>query len=148
MESYKYNAERDGDLGVKDSFFSKAWTGLYRLGTQWAPGAGYGLAGAAGGAVIGAVAGSEIPGVGTAAGAVYGAKRGAQAGIMYGTVKSSAVMESVEAFDEMLAMRDETGKPVDPDVARIAAVIVGGINGAIELGGVEAFLSRFPGLDK
>ncbi len=148
MNSYKFHAERDGDLGVEGSFFAHAWTGLYKLATQWAPGAGYGAGGAVVGGIVGGVAGSGIPGVGTVAGIGIGARRGATMGIAHGTVKSSAVLESVETFDELLSLHDESGQPIDPDVARIAAITVGGINGMIELTGVTAFMKRFPGLDK
>lgn len=141
MNSYKYHADRDGDLGVKDSFFAKAWTGLYKLAAQAGPGAGYGVAGAA----IGGAGGWFVGGP---PGMWQGARTGGRLGIAYGTVKSSAILESVETYDELLAMKDETGKPIDPDVARAAAMAVGGLNGMIELTGVGIFMERFPGLDK
>lgn len=148
MNAFKFHGEQGGNLGVGDSWFRKAVTGAGHLLAQSVEPSKYALAGFAASAPIGAAGGSILPGVGTAAGAVTTGLYGARAGMLYGVFKSTAMQETAGAYDEISEMRDELGRPIDPQVAKVAALTVGGLNGLIEQYGVEAFVKRVPGLDK
>lgn len=148
LGSYKFHAEQGGELGVGDSFFAKAVTGAGRLLAQSIEPAKYGIVGGLEGLAIGGAAGSVLPGVGTIGGALAVGQYTARAGLMYGVFKSAATQEAAAAYDDILTMKDETGRTIDPEIARIAALTVGGLNGLVEQVGLEAFLKRFPGLDK
>src|SRR5215510_10558403 len=148
MNSYKFNAELGGRLGEGGSSFRQMFTGAGRLLAQaYTPGK-YAVVGGTETALIGAAYGSVVPGPGTLAGAVSAFPVGARAGAMYGVFKSANVQEAAATYDELLEEKDEFGKHIDPEVARLAAIGVGAINGLIEQFGLEAFVSRFPGLKK
>lgn len=66
-----------------------------------------------------------------------GAIAGARVGLTYGGGAASgyemAKLEAAGAYDELRNVVDETGKPLEKDVAAGAALATGAINGAIEL---------------
>jgi Large polyvalent protein associated domain 22 len=148
MGAFKYHSELGGQLGAGNSWFRKSVTGAGQLLAQSIEPAKYAVVGGLEGLPFGALGGSIIPGVGTVGGALATATVTARAGLMYGVFKTTAMQETAGAYDEMLAFRDERGQPLDPGVAKVAALTVGGLNGLIEQVGLEAFLKRFPGLDK
>lgn len=138
-----------------DTWLQRGWTGA----AQQLPIMGETLLGGVEGGVQGAVAGGTaalvagqlgpqiavpeeivtVPGA-----AAVGYKIGAAAGQYQATFR----LEAGLAFDEYLAMRDEAGQPLDPDVARTAAVITGAINGGLELVGLRTMSKIVPGLDR
>lgn len=146
-QSYKYASTLGGELGAGKSWFRKAITGSAQLLAQAVEPIKYSIAGLGEGAIVGGAAGAWAgPGAGvTAAG---GAIAGASMGGVYGVIKTTAQQETTQAYDELIDMRDEHGQPLDPQVAKVAALAVGGLNGLIELAGAEAFLKTIPGLDK
>lgn len=148
MGAFKYHSELGGQLGAANSWFRKSVTGAGQLLAQSMEPAKYAVVGGLEGLPFGALGGSIVPGVGTVGGALATATVTARAGLMYGVFKTTAMQETAAAYDEMLAFRDERGQPLNPDVAKVAALTVGGLNGLIEQVGLEAFLKRFPGLDK
>jgi hypothetical protein len=90
-------------------------------------------------------AGAVVPGIGVVPGATILTAAGA-AGTMYGAAKFSAELEAGNAFEEFLAMKDEHGQPMEKDVARAAALAVGGLNGALEVVGLEVLAQSIPGI--
>ena len=95
---------------------------------QGLAGTGIGAAtGGATGAAIGAVTG---PGAAPAAltGGVIGAKWGGRAGV----AKGSFELEAGLAFNEYVAMKDEQGNLMNPDIAAAGAVTVGAVNAGLE----------------
>lgn len=105
-----------------------------------------GARGALYGATAGAAAGSLLPGVGTTAGAAAG-------GIAGGLTASAMYtydMEANSAYEDLTAMRDVEGNPIQKDIARFAANTVGSINGVIELGSdlvLGKIIKVVPGVD-
>lgn len=91
------------------------------------------------GGTVGGFAGAAWAGVGAIPGAVAGATAGASVG--FG--EDMAHQEAGLAFDNFLKIRDDAGRPVDPDVARGAAMLVGAANGIL---GVVPFASILKGL--
>lgn len=75
----------------------------------------------------GAVIGSAVPGLGTAAGAVGGLKVGAS--LAFG--ENMARTSMGEFYEKMLHTKMADGSPIDDKVARGAALVVGGVNGAL-----------------
>lgn len=130
MATWKYQSELGGDL-------AKVWwkqpiTGAGQLLGQQLEAFKY----AATGAAMGIPAG--LPGVAL----------GFVAGGAYGSFKGTAVLEGIEAYDEISALTDEHGQPMDPTVAKAAAIAVGAINGAIETAVIGKVISRIPYLDR
>lgn len=146
--AYQQASTDGGELGAGDSWFRHAITGAGQLVAQGFRPAVYAAAGGAGGLVLGGIGGSIVPGAGTVAGALAGAQLGMEAGFLWGGFKTTAQQEATQAYDEMIALPDEMGHPIDPSVARIAAIAVGGLNGLIEVGELKLFQKSFPGLDQ
>jgi hypothetical protein len=79
--------------------------------------------------------------------AVLGAAATAGAAAMKAvSFRRSKAVEGGQAFSELLLTKDRDGKLVDPKVAAVAAGIIGDINGALELAGLEAAFQLIPGL--
>lgn len=136
MNSYKLHMQDGGQLGTEGHWFRGAMTGGIKLATMLASTMPvYGLAGAVGGAVVGGVGGSILPGAGTLTGAVAGAKLGFEAGNLYGLGKMAFQTEAAASFDQYLDFKDDLGQPIDPKVARMAALGTGAINAALMTGG-------------
>jgi ribosomal protein S18 acetylase RimI-like enzyme len=146
LASYRYHQSLDGSLGTEGHWFRGALTGSIKLGTQLASTAPvYGLAGALGGAIIGGVAGSVVPGAGTVSGALALGKLGFEAGNVYGLGKMAFQQEAGNSYDHYLEFKDDTGTPIDPEVAKMAALATGAINaGLMTVGGhlVRASLGK------
>jgi hypothetical protein len=100
------------------------------------------------GAAMGAGIGSAFMGVGAVPGAVVGAKAGFATGMNVGAFKTTYRQEAGFAYDEFSGLKDASGKPLDDDVARAAAHVVGAVNGGLELVGLHAIKSLIPGADK
>lgn len=144
MNSYKVGMQRDGALGVGDNWFKKAITGSIQLGTQLASTAPvYGLMGGATGLVVGAAAGSIEPGGGTVAGGIIGAKAGFAYGNYYGLGKMAFQQEAGQAYDRFIDMKDETGQPLNPEVAKMAALGVGATNAGLMMVGGKIVQKSF-----
>src|SRR5690606_28806971 len=92
------------------------------------------------GAAAGAAVGAPFGGVGAAPGAAAGARVASG----YHTYR----LESALAWDEFSEMRDVNGQPLDPDVAKAAAIGVGVVDAAIEVGTFGPLVSLIPGADK
>jgi GNAT superfamily N-acetyltransferase len=136
MNSYKLGMQRDGTLGVGDSWFKGALTGSLKLATQLGASVPvYGLVGATGGAVVGGLGGSLLGPGGTIGGALAGGKLGFEAGNTYGFWKQAAQQEAATAYDKFLEMKDETGQPLDPKVAQVGALAVAALNSGLMVAG-------------
>jgi hypothetical protein len=140
------NAERLGE----DSWMQSAWTTTVSMLPYMAQTAGqsfkssvqFGTAGAAAGAISGSAAG----GIGAIPGAAAGYAFASTAGLAYGAFMSTMAAESGLAFDEYSKIRDENGKPLDPDLIRFAALGAGSVNGALEVVGLERLAKFIPGV--
>lgn len=151
MASYKIHMTRDGALGVGDSWFKKALTGFTQFTTQLGSTVPvYGLAGGAAGVVAGGLAGTLVGPEGTIAGAIAGGKAGLRYGSAYGLAKMAWQTSTAQAYDSLIAMKDETGQPLDPQVAKMAAFAIGTANaglmvvgGKIITGSLEAAGAKF-----
>lgn len=143
--SATYHATLGGELGA-DTWFRKAIVGAGGFLANQEAALKYGLVGAAEAGAAGAVVGSVVPGIGTAAGALAGAGYGARAGMLYGVLKSTAEGEAGHAWEELQTFRDEHGQPLDPAVAKIAALAIGGLNAPIEAWGFGKVVESIPGL--
>jgi hypothetical protein len=100
-----------------------------------------GVQGSAYGGVAGAALGAPIAGVGAAPGAAVGMVVGGAMGAgLY-----AYEMEAAAAWDELRNAKDESGKPLDPRIARMAAQAIGVANGTIEVGSDLLMASIIPG---
>lgn len=141
----KRKTETGSDFGA-ETWFGEALVGgaefLPQLGSQYGRGAMYAapaLGAAALGSVIFPPAAPALFKAGTAsAGALFTA----------GVIEEGFKMEAAEAFDEFLGFRDEQGKPLDENVARIAAVTAGAMNSGLEALQARILLKAIPGADK
>ena len=66
----------------------------------------------------------------------------------YGAFNASRRLEGGLAFDEFLSFRDADGQPLEEDVARGAAIVVGITNGAVELIPLKMLVETVPGIEK
>lgn len=152
LNSYEYGMEEGGALGAGDSWFRKAVTGsAQQLPNLFGAGlyaAEYGVVGAAGAGVVGAGVGAVAGGVGAVPGALAAAPYGARAGALYGGAKFGFELEAGLAYREYQAFRDEQGQPLDPTVAKMAAIATGSLNAGLEAFGLEKLAATVPGLDK
>ncbi len=152
LNTEKFYAQQGGALGARNSWFRGAITGTAQfLANQYELLAGEGAKGAAigatTGAVIGGVAGlAGTYGAGTASGAMAGARFGARVGLLAGGAEFTFKQEAAGAFDEYLDFKDETGRPIDHDTARAAAIFAGAVNAALETGATEVVLRTIPGV--
>jgi ribosomal protein S18 acetylase RimI-like enzyme len=137
LSSYKYHATLGGELGAGNSWFKGALTKTMKLLTTLAaPEAIPTAVGAAGGAIIGGAGGFLMGGVGAVPGAVAGGKLGAEAGYAYGLGKSAFQTAAASSYDEYLELKDNVGRPLDPEVAKAAALVNGAVNaGLMTFGG-------------
>ena len=132
MATEKYMSTLGGKLGSGDSWFRQGIGGAAKLFTFVGTSSLYGVAGMIGGAAVGGAAGTVVePGAGTVAGAMAGGRAGFQLGQAFGLGKTAFEGAAAPAFDEFSEMKDELGRPINPDVARTAALAVGFVNGAM-----------------
>lgn len=128
MASYQYQAEQGAKLGAGDSWFAGAITkGMKLLTSLVVPQMLPAAAGAIGGGLLGVVGG--LPGV------VAGATLGAEAGYTYGLGKSAFLSGAGAAYDQYSKQTDAMGRPMDPAVARGAALVTGAMNAGLMLFG-------------
>lgn len=147
MNAFKFHSTLGGQLGAGKSWFRQAVTGTGQLLAQSVEPAKYAVVGGLEGLPIGAAGGFVLGGgVGAIPGALATGAITARAGLTYGVFKTTAMQETAQAYDEMLEFRDEHGLPLDPTVAKMAALTVGGLNGVLEKKGLDVVLRRFPGL--
>ena len=99
------------------------------------------------GAQAGLVAGGSlalIPGAQGAAGITATAAFGA--GATTGAIERSFQLEAAFAYEEYRNFADETGAPLDDDIARGASLLVGAINSGFEVTGLRYLARAIPGL--
>jgi hypothetical protein len=154
LEAYRADMHRGGELAA-ESFPARALTGAARqlpqiLGALYA-GSQYGLTGAVAGGASATLAGQLGPQalvpeeIVTVPGA---AALGYYAGHTVGAAEFGLVQEAGHAYDEFLTFKDSEGKPLDPAVAKIAALAAGGVNAGLEATAVNILMRSIPGLDK
>lgn len=152
LGAFKANSDVGGALGAENSWFRGSVTGLMKTVPMLFGAAlyanKYGMVGAGEVGAAGALAGSILPGAGTAAGFVSGATTGYSAGAIYGGFKFGAQLAAGQAYDEYSQFTDELGRPIDPGVAKAAALATGVVNGALMAGGFGKLLESIPGVDK
>lgn len=138
-----------------DSWFERGYVGAAQqipiMGeTMWGGVKGAIVGGAAAGATV-AVAGQLGPQVMlpeeiiTVPAAVT---IGGRVGYVYGGYEASFKQQAGLAYDEFIQYKDENGKTLDPDTARVAALVTGALNGGLELVGFHALSKIIPGVDK
>jgi hypothetical protein len=152
LNAYKFHMQAGGEFGAGTSWFRKAVVGGYgqvpNLFGASLYALKYGAVGAAGLGAGGALVGSVVPGVGTVAGALAGGRLGFQAGVVYGAGKFGFEIEAGNALDEYEQFHDEHGQPLDPAVARAAAIATGALNAGLEAFSFQILLKSIPGLNK
>lgn len=104
-----------------------------------------GIQGAVGGAAVGGGIGlfggpSAIPG------AAAGFALGGRAGMGYGSLEQSIKLQAGLAYQEFLGFRDEQGNPLDPQTAKLAAILTGIGAGGLEQLGLSKTIGQIPGL--
>lgn len=70
------------------------------------------------------------------------------AGFTAGATQFNFEQEAGHAYGEFTAIQDESGAPLDPDVAKVAALAAGGLNAGLETLGLGILLKSIPGVDK
>ena len=73
---------------------------------------------------------------------------GMTAGTIVGGAQFGFRLEAGLAYDEFLDIKDELGNPIDPEVARIAAMATGTMNAGLEALGVGILFRSFPGVQQ
>ncbi len=58
------------------------------------------------------------------------------------------LQEMGASFVDLSSLRDDSGSPIDPEIARGASLLVGVINGALERTGFNSVAKQFPGAEK
>lgn len=69
-------------------------------------------------------------------------------GSVYGAFETDARQQTGAAYYEFANMRDETGKVMDPDVARVAAIIAGNASSVLDTLSFEKMGSVVPGFNQ
>jgi len=90
-----------------------------------------------------AAAPEEVATVPTAA--FLGGKKGALLGWRYGAALEAAQLEAGLSYLDFEKTLDANGQPIDPEIARAGALIVGTVNGTLESLGFDAVFNRIPG---
>jgi len=98
----------------------------------------YAMVGAAGALALGTAGVATLPLV-AATGAMYAA------GTRIRLADEIFTTERGNALSEFLVMTDEEGETLDPAVANVASLAVGGINAGLEFVGLKAMLGTIPG---
>lgn len=107
-----------------------------------------GAEGAIAGGIIGAGVGAAVGGVGAIPGGFAGLGIGARVGGTYGALEQNIKIQTGLAYDSLLKIKDENGQPIDPLVARWAALLAGVGQGGLEQLGIAKTLGQVPGLDR
>jgi len=139
----KYQADQAQWLGDNGWFQSAAVEGTKQLPQLWET-----LAGGAVTGIPGAIVGVELALIGGQAGpqvalpeeivTVPGlAAAGYIAGSRFGSGAVNFKIMSGQAYQELIQIKDVDGKPLDEDVARVAALTSGLLNAGLEVLGVE-----------
>jgi hypothetical protein len=76
------------------------------------------------------------------------AAAGAGQGFIVGRAESMFYQEFGGAFREFTEIKDEQGNPLDPNIAKVMALGVGGVNASLEFASFKAVVKTFPGGDK
>lgn len=109
-----------------------------------------GIEGAAYGGTIAALAGQAGPQVALPEELItvpIGMATGYSVGSAAGAYERSAQQQAGAAFYEFSQMRDENGQPLDPAVAKVAAIVSGYSSGALDALSFGKMKSVIPGLD-
>jgi hypothetical protein len=156
----KQQTGEGGALGTEGHWFRGALAGSTEqlplfLGS-FKEGFHYGLAGQTLG-LVGAVGGGILGGLvagppGIVGGALEGATAltaaGGEAGFLVGNAKFAFETAAGQSYEALLNMKDELGRPLDPKVARVAAIAAGMANGVLMTAGTRLLLKGLPGADK
>lgn len=73
---------------------------------------------------------------------------GAKTGFAIGSMEYVFKLEAGLAYKEMLEATDVEGNKIDPEIAKIAALIIGGVNAGLEFFSLSVILNRIPGGNK
>lgn len=139
------------DFGA-DGWWDKALTGVMRSIPQIFTSVPSAIERATPGMVIGAgvggAVGSVVPGLGTLAGASAGVMHGLRAGATVGFIEDQFKIQAGLAYSEFLQFRDENGQPLEPEVARVAALAAGLPMALLDAFSLSRLASVIPGVDK
>lgn len=154
LDTLRANMSDGGELGAK-TWFGKAIVGGYSqlpvllggLKEGAVRGLGYGAAYGTAAAVAGQL-GPQM----ALPEEVVTVPAATALGFTHGTMVGGSMFtfrhESAGAYEEFRNMKDTIGRPMDADVARMAAMAVGVINAGIEVGQINVLLKSIPGLNK
>ncbi len=151
LNASKFHMQNGGKLGAGDSWFRNAVTGaaqlLVNIGAGTARGVEKGVqyAGTAagfGGAASLASGGALAPEAAAFVGSAF------TAGTLKGALDYGFQIEAGGAYDEFLDFKDETGRPIDKNAAKAAAIAAGAINSGLEAFGLHLLAKSIPGLDR
>lgn len=144
LDTLRKQMREGGDLGVESfgggmitgaaSFIPQLTGGLYsgaRIGAPAALGAG-------GAAMVG---GPFSPITVPAAAAL-----GYTAGSIAGMAEFGFKQEAGHAYEEFMNMKDTDGRPMDPDLAKVAALAAGGLNAGLEAVQLRLIMKMVPGM--
>lgn len=106
------------------------------------------LVGSVAGGGTGAAIGSVVPGPGTVAGGAAGMLAGAEAGGALGAYTFQQELQTGLARLDFQRLRDENGKPLEPELIEMAAAISGSGGALLELVSTGAMLKTIPGADR
>lgn len=152
LDASRYHMNLGGELGARDNWFRGAVTGtagqLPILFGAMLQGGKRGVQVGVTTGTMGAMAGATAGGVGAVpAGALtFGA--GFTTGMIAGGAEFGFQLEAGLAYDEYLEFKDETGRKLDPEVAKMAAVVTGVLNGGLEVVGLGVLAKTIPGVNK
>ncbi|HEY9146835.1 MAG TPA: hypothetical protein VIN36_09140 [Thiobacillus sp.] len=154
LERLRGEMQRGGELGA-DSWMAKALVAssqqLPMLFGGLKAGLHTGLQGAMAGGSAAAIAGQLGPQIAApeeVATVPAAALTGYYLGQTSGAAQFGLEQEAGHAYEEFLSFRDENGLPLDPGVAKVAALTAGAINSGLEAFQINTLLRAIPGADK
>lgn len=144
----KQSGESIGADGIAGKVYSGFFKSLPMIGASIGGGIERGTEVGAGFATVTALAGQAGPQIATPEELITVPSAylmGLGVGGAYGAFEQSAILEGGHAYLEFRDIRGENGEKIDDGVARIAARVVGAVNGSIELLGLGVLAKSIPG---
>ncbi len=155
LDELRLQMNEGGELGAAQSWFRRAVRGTMQqlpvtFGATLA-GLSYGLpaaTAAAGGVALAGQAGPQVAVPEEVLTVPLTFAGMMTAGTVVGGAEFGFYMEAGLALDEYQGFRDELGQPLAPEVARMAALATGALNGGLEAAGLAVLAKSIPGVNK
>lgn len=139
-------------FGVHGEWFPGGLVGLGQslptMASVLVAGAEGGVKGAVAGGATGLTVGLLAGGGGALPGAATGFTLGGSTGAAYGSTMQNIKIQAGLAYNEFLQIKDENGQPLDPLLAKWAAMLAGIGGGALEQLGLSKTIGQIPGVDR